>query len=63
VSTPIPTGSFWSDLDDWVQMGLVTAPVVVLAVLGAIFLAPEIAIVAVILIVGYVLLSGFLDFF
>jgi hypothetical protein len=63
VSTPIPTGSFWSDLDDWVQMGLVIAPLVVLTVLGAILLAPEIAIVAAILIVGYVLLSGLLDFF
>jgi hypothetical protein len=63
VSTPIPTGSFWSDLDDWVQLGLVIAPLVVLTVLGAILLAPEIAIAAAILIVGYVLLSGFLNFF
>jgi hypothetical protein len=63
VSAPGPIGSVWGDLDDWVQMGLVIAPLAVLTVLGAIFLAPEIAIVAAVLIVGYALIKGFFDFF
>jgi hypothetical protein len=54
-----PIGSFWEDLDAWVQTTLVIAPLAVFAVLGAIFLAPEIAIVVVIVIVGYALLNGF----
>jgi hypothetical protein len=61
LTSPRPRGSFWDDLDEVAQFGLVVAPLTVLAILGAIFFAPEIALVAVLLVLGYTLLSGVID--
>ena len=62
-TAPGPVGGFWEELDDWLQSAIIIAPVLTLAVVGAIFLAPEIGIVAGVLIVLYVLANGFFDLF
>jgi hypothetical protein len=58
-----PFGSIWDDLDGWLMYGLIGAPVLVLIILGAIFIAPEIGLGVILLLVGWALLNDWFEFF
>jgi hypothetical protein len=60
VSSSGPTGSFWGDLDDFVQIGLVCSPLLVLGVV-AIFFLPEIVLIVVVALVLAAIFSNLLD--